>query len=128
MAMRLGFLGVLAALAVSGPAWSEPSPLGMWERGDGEARVRIEPCDRAFCAINTWIRPGTQGEKVGDRLVLSVAPSTSSSLTGVAFDPQRGLNYSIRMEVGANSMSTRGCWFVGMLCKTMTWTRLSAAE
>ncbi len=123
---------VAAAVAVAvlaGPASSfaaaEPSPFGLWARGDGKARVRIARCGSDLCAVNTWIREGTMGEKTGDKLVMTVEPAGPGRWTGTAFDPQRDLSYRLTMTVGATSMTTRGCIVAGLLCKDMGWTRLS---
>ncbi len=64
---------------------AEPSLLGHWARGDGKARVRVESCGSAYCAINTWVKPGTRGEKVGDKLVMNVSPSGPSVMKGEAW-------------------------------------------
>ena len=120
--------GGAALLFLGGSAnAAEPSLLGDWARGDGKALVRFEPCGGAVCAVNTWIKPGTADEKVGDRLVLNVSPSGASILTGEAFDPQRNMTFRMRMEVGAATMTTRGCVLGGLICKTMDFRRLSAA-
>ncbi|NLH80306.1 MAG: DUF2147 domain-containing protein [Phyllobacteriaceae bacterium] len=106
-------------------AAAEPSPFGLWARGDGKARVRIARCGADICAVNTWIREGTEGEKAGDELVMTVEPVGPGRWTGTAFDPQRDLSYRLTMTVGATSMTTRGCIVAGLLCKDMGWTRLS---
>jgi len=98
--------------------------LGEWARGDGVARVRIAPCGGDFCAINTWIRPGVADERAGDRLVMSVRPETPSTWAGTAFDPQRDKSYRISINVGGDSMTTRGCILGGLLCKSMGWRKL----
>ncbi len=118
---------IAAALLVPlpGSAAAEPSPFGLWARGDGKAKVRIERCGGDICAINTWIREGTSGEKAGDRLVMSVAPSGAGRWTGTAFDPQRDLDYRLTMTVQEATMTTRGCVVAGLICKDMGWTRLS---
>ena len=123
---RAAALGVIALGASAAAA--EPSPIGDWARGDGKAEVRIAPCGPKLCAINIWIRPGTQGEKIGDRLVLDLSPDGASALRGKAFDPQRRLTYSLRMEVGERTMTTHGCMLVGLLCKGMGWTRLGGGN
>ena len=110
----------LAGAAAAGTS----SPIGDWARGDGKARVRIEPCGRSLCAINTWIRPGVTDEKVGDRLVLDVTAAGPSALKGEAWDPQRRLSFSFRMDVGDRTMTTRGCTLAGLLCKNTNWTRI----
>jgi uncharacterized protein (DUF2147 family) len=120
------FGGVTLAAAVAwsaGPTAAAPSALGDWARGDGKARVKIERCDSGLCVTNTWIKPGTQGEKAGDRLLITVQRPEASALSGEAWDPQRRLTFSMRMDVRERTMTTQGCWLAGMLCKSMTWTR-----
>jgi len=123
--IRLRVFGALVALASPAVA-SEPSLTGDWARGDGKTRVRIERCGRAYCAMNIWIRAGTRGEKVGDKLVVNVSPSGPSVLIGEGFDPQRNQTYSIRIEMGEQTMTTRGCVANGLLCETMSWKRLGS--
>jgi uncharacterized protein (DUF2147 family) len=119
-----------AACAIAGAsaaASAAPSLTGDWARGDGKARVRIEPCDHAICAVNFWIRPGTENEKVGDKLVMTLSPTGTSSFRGEAWDPQRQLTYAIRVNVGERTMTTRGCLFAGLVCVNMGWTRIGGA-
>lgn len=129
MIRRVSPLACVATLALLSPlaafAAAEPSPFGLWARGDGRAKVRIERCGADLCAVNTWIREGTEGEKAGDRLVMSVAPAGPGRWSGTAFDPQRDLSYRLTMTVRETSMTTRGCIVAGLLCKDMGWTRLS---
>ncbi len=121
---RSAALAIVLGLA-SGPAGAAAPLLGEWARGDGKARVRIEPCGDALCAVNSWVRPGTAGERIGDRLVMTLAPDGGSRLQGKAWDPQRRLNYSLRVEVGERTMSTRGCLVAGLLCAEMGWSRVA---
>ncbi len=116
---------VFAGLAAASSAFADArsSILGEWARGDGVAKVRIAPCGGDLCAINTWIKPGVQDEKAGDKLVMNVQPSGASQLTGTAFDPQRDRSYKISVDVGGSSMTTRGC-ILGVLCKSVGWTRI----
>lgn len=106
-------------------AAADSAILGVWARGDGVARVRVIPCGGALCAINTWIKPGVADEKVGDRLVMQVKPAGPATLSGAAFDPQRNLNYRMKIDVSGATMTTRGCVLGGLICKNMGWTRLS---
>jgi uncharacterized protein (DUF2147 family) len=95
---------------------------GVWARGDGNAKVRISPCGGSLCAVNVWIRnPGS--EKVGDRLVMTVKPKSAGVFEGSAFDPQRNLRFSSRITISGNSMTTSGCVFGGIICRTASWTR-----
>ncbi|PPD44095.1 MAG: hypothetical protein CTY15_08450 [Methylocystis sp.] len=112
------------ALSVAPAGASEENMLGSWARGDGNARVRIAPCGGALCATNTWIRDPSSGEHVGDRLVMKVS-GDGSSMSGSAYDPQRKLSYSLQVNVGPQSMQTRGCVLAGIVCKSISWSRVS---
>lgn len=108
-------------LAAATPAKAELTS-GIWARGDGNAKVRISPCGGSLCAVNVWIRnPGS--EKVGDRLVMTVKPTSSGVYEGSAFDPQRNLRFSSRITLNGNSMTTSGCVLGGIICRTASWTR-----
>jgi uncharacterized protein (DUF2147 family) len=98
---------------------------GEWQRGDGNARVRIAPCGADICAINTWIKPGTPREKAGDKLVMSVMPASDGGYSGTAFDPQRDMTYKLTITIAGDRMTTRGCIVAGLLCKGIDWTRIN---
>ena len=115
---------VLFATVLALPAAAEaPSPLGLWARGDGVAKVRIAPCGAKLCATNTWIRPGVSNEKAGDVLVMNVSKD-GAAYSGSAFDPQRNMTFRMTMTVKAQAMVTRGCVLGGLLCKSVTWSRI----
>ncbi|MDB5569625.1 MAG: hypothetical protein JWN93_808 [Hyphomicrobiales bacterium] len=114
-------LAAAAAVFCVQPALADLTD-GVWLREDGAARVRVQPCGAALCAINVWIRdPGD--EKVGDRLVLNVKPKGPGVLEGAAFDPQRNLRFSSRITYSDSAMTTSGCVLGGLLCKSVNWTR-----
>jgi uncharacterized protein (DUF2147 family) len=102
-------------------------PTGLWRRGDGNADVRIAPCGPDLCATNTRVRDPGSGEAVGDRLVMKLAPRTGNELAGTAYDPKRGRTYSVTVTVGTDGMTTRGCVFYGLLCRSAAWSRLSGS-
>lgn len=111
-------------IAVGSPALAE-SLQGEWARGDGKAKVRIEPCGSDVCAINTWIKPGTTKEKTGDRLVMSIRPEQGGGWAGTAFDPQRNMTYRLTISVTQDRMTTRGCIVAGLICRAVSWSRLN---
>lgn len=125
MRISLLFMSCAVFFSVSLPASaSNDGIVGNWARGDGNARVRIAPCGEALCAINTWIRDPASDEHVGDRLVMKVSGG-GSSMSGTAYDPQRKLSYSLEINYGESSMQTRGCVLAGIVCKSVSWTRVS---
>lgn len=97
---------------------------GQWARGDGNAKVRVASCGSDICATNTWIKPGTRSEKTGDKLVMSIKPTSGGVYSGTAFDPQRDLTYKITVTVKGDNMTTRGCVLAGIICKGVEWTRI----
>lgn len=117
------FLAAALVISTASPAAAE-GIVGNWARGDGNARVRIAPCGGDFCAVNTWIRDESGGEHVGDKLVMKVS-GEGTSMSGTAYDPQRKLSYNLQINLGAQSMQTRGCVLAGIVCKSISWTRVS---
>mgnify|MGYP000140797147 CR=1 FL=1 len=123
------YLASMLAIAFFVPCISQAQdePMkGLWARGDGKAVVRIDNCGSDLCAVNTWIKPGTKGEKAGDKLVMSVKPSGGGVYEGQASDPQRNLTYKLKITTGSNSMTTRGCVLAGIVCKSVSWSRTTS--
>ena len=120
-------IAMLASLAAApAPAASDATLFGLWARGDGKAKVKVERCGDNICAVNTWVREGTKGEKAGDILVMSVRPDDSGGWSGTAFDRQRDLTYRMTLKVDDKRMTTEGCVLAGVICKEMGWTRLAS--
>ncbi len=123
--VRPALIAAACVLLSASPALAAgPSPYGDWSRGDGKARVKIENCGDDLCAINTWIKPGTPDEKVGDKLVMTVKEGEGGKWTGKAFDPQRHMTYRFTMTVHEETMTTSGCVLGGILCKSMNWKKI----
>lgn len=116
----LVFAGTVAGASA---AMAGPDPTGIWNRGDGNARVRVEPCGNDFCATNIWVKDTSKGEDVGDVLVMKVRPQSDTQMSGEAFDRKRDLTYAMNLQVQTDTMSTKGCVVAGMICQTATWTR-----
>lgn len=121
-----GLLALVIALFSANAAVAEDI-FGTWMRDDQAARVIMAQCGSDICATNVWIRdPARQHEKVGDRLVFKITHQ-GESWTGTAYDPQRDLKFSTTLRAGGTEMTTRGCMFGGLVCKTTNWTRESAS-
>ncbi len=112
--------------ALAAPALADgPDPMGIWMRGDGNARVRMAPCGTDICATNLWIKDPSGGEAVGDKLVMSVTPKSDTTLAGEAYDEKRNLTYSMEIKVAPDSLSTRGCVIGGLICRNVSWSRVN---
>ena len=124
-AMKLGFVAISLALGSAAPALASDITSGTWLRGDGQAKVRVQKCGEAYCAVNIWIKnPGD--EKVGDRLVLNVKPVKPGLMEGSAFDPQRNLRFSSKITYSNESMTTSGCVLGGLLCRSVSWSKVAS--
>jgi len=118
----------LVAVGAGNTALAGPAFLGNWARGDGKTHIRVEPCGAEFCGVNTWVRPGHSGEKVGDTLVANLKPAGADRWSGSAFDRRRDRHYTMRVHVADGHMTTDGCILGGMMCQSMSWERLGRAK
>ena len=122
--MKPGFVALAMALTGGTPALASDITSGIWMRADGQAKVRVQKCGDAFCAVNVWIKnPGD--EKVGDRLVLNVKPVKPGLMEGSAFDPKRNLRFSSKITFSDLSMTTSGCVLGGLLCRSVSWSKVA---
>jgi uncharacterized protein (DUF2147 family) len=120
----LGAASAFAMVAFAAPAAADITS-GTWLRADGLAKVRVQKCGSALCAVNIWIKnPGD--EKVGDRLVLNVKEVRPGLMEGGAFDPQRNIRFSSKITYSDSNMTTSGCVLGGLLCKSVNWTKVSS--
>ncbi|HEX9167762.1 MAG TPA: DUF2147 domain-containing protein [Roseiarcus sp.] len=126
--MTLGGVGLAAALVIgagSAAFASDPPFLGDWARGDGKTHIRVVRCGGEVCALNTWVRSGVAGEKIGDRLTFEITAANAASWSGSAFDPQRNQTYIMSVHVENDRMTTDGCTMGGLMCRSMSWRRLN---
>ena len=121
MIMRAAALSIVSLIGYTALAAQERSPHGVWQRDDGNARVRIAPCGSKLCATNLWIKDTSKGEEVGDRLVMTLNRKSDTKLTGTAYDPKRNRNYALTIIVDSDSLITRGCILGGLLCRDVNW-------
>ena len=124
MLRRGAALGLLLMVGAGSAALAaEPPFLGNWARGDGKTHIRVQPCGADFCGVNTWVRHGVSGEKVGDTLVANVKPAGAGRWSGTAFDRRRKETYTMKIHVANNHMTTEGCVMGGLVCQSMGWKR-----
>jgi uncharacterized protein (DUF2147 family) len=97
--------------------------LGGWARDDGGTRMDIVPCGGNYCATNDWVKDPNGKERVGDELVLKLQPVSGSVFQGQAYDVRRKMSYKMTITLQDSTMHTRGCVFLGILCKNADWTR-----
>ena len=123
MPMLAGVALACAALAM--PRAAEAAGfMGEWARGDGVAHARMAPCGDKLCMTNTHIQNSTNNEKVGDKVIITVQEQSDDKISGVAYDPQRGRSFTVKMKVDGDQMTMSACAGAGLFCKSIQWTRL----
>jgi uncharacterized protein (DUF2147 family) len=128
MVRKAAALAALLTIGASGVSLAHEAPfLGNWARGDGKTHIRVEPCGGEFCGVNTWVKAGHSGEKVGDTLVAKLKPAGAERWSGTAFDRRRNRHYTMQVHVAGARMTTEGCMLGGLVCQSMNWTRLGRA-
>lgn len=114
----------LSAGACATPALAQDAA-GTWLRDSGASRVRIAPCGDALCGHITWLRDKDTPAKVGQRVFWGMKPDGAGSWKGSAFNPEDGKTYSGKMSLSGNTLTTAGCVFGGLICKSASWSRVN---
>jgi uncharacterized protein (DUF2147 family) len=113
-----------AALAVSSNLVFAGEVGGEWARTDGKGRVRFAPCGDAMCGTITWLKDSTGGGKIGQRVFFDMKPNGENIWAGTAFNPEDGKEYAGKLTLSGNNLVTAGCALGGLICKSVSWTRV----
>jgi uncharacterized protein (DUF2147 family) len=98
---------------------------GTWLHETGNAHVRIADCGSALCGVISWTKDNSTPARVGQRVFYDMKPSKPNAWAGNAFNPEDGKTYSGTMTLSGNSLTTAGCVFGGLICKSVHWTRVN---
>ena len=115
-------LTLAASVMLSGAAFAADVN-GEWLRADGVTKVRFSPCGAAVCGAVSWLKDQNGPAKVGQKVFFDMKPNGENSWAGKAFNPDDGKEYSGKMTLSGNSLTTSGCVFGGLICKSYNWTR-----
>jgi uncharacterized protein (DUF2147 family) len=96
---------------------------GVWLHEDGNSKVRFARCGDAVCGTISWLKDPKGAGKVGQRVFYDMIPAGDDSWTGKAFEPASGKEYSGKMSLSGDRLTTAGCVFGGLICKSIVWTR-----
>jgi uncharacterized protein (DUF2147 family) len=111
-----------AALVLAAPALAGDIT-GEWKRADGRSHIRMAHCGDGVCGTITWLRDANSPAHVGQQVFHGLKPS-DGGWEGSAFNPEDGKTYSGKVILSGASMTTSGCVFGGLICKSVNWTRL----
>jgi uncharacterized protein (DUF2147 family) len=99
---------------------------GTWLRETGESRVRFAKCGDALCGTVVWLKdPANSASKVGQRVFFDMKPNGAGTWSGSAFNPEDGKTYSGKMTLSGSTLTTAGCVFGGMICRSVNWSRVN---
>jgi uncharacterized protein (DUF2147 family) len=96
---------------------------GIWLHEDGGSKVRFAPCGAAVCGTIVWLKDKSGAGKVGQRVFYDMMPTGDNAWEGKAFEPSSGKEYSGKMSLSGERLTTAGCVFGGLICKSIIWTR-----
>ena len=113
----------IAALAASANFALAGDVAGVWLHEDGGSKVRFAPCGAALCGVVAWVKDPKGAGKVGQRVFFDMVPAGDNAWTGKAFEPSSGKEYSGKMSLSGDKLTTAGCVFGGLICKSILWSR-----
>jgi uncharacterized protein (DUF2147 family) len=116
-------LAALAALAASSHFALAGDVLGEWARDDGKGKVRFVRCGAAVCGSVTWVRDADDPAKVGEQVFFDMKPNGADSWAGSAYNPEDGKRYTGKITLSGDHLTTAGCVFGGLICKSFGWSR-----
>lgn len=115
---------VLLAL-LPAPALAQDA-IGTWQRENGESRVRFAKCGETLCGTVVWLKNQADTKsKVGLRVFFDMVPSGENTWSGKAFNPEDLKTYSGKMTLSGNTLVTQGCVAGGLICRSVSWTRVN---
>lgn len=120
---RAPALGLAALMLAGSGAALAQDVTGTWLRDTGASRVRFAKCGEAMCGTIAWLRDTNGPAKLGQRIFYDMKPSGPGKWSGSAFNPEDGKTYSGTMTLSGNSLTTSGCVFGGMICRSVKWSR-----
>ena len=113
-----------AMLAATGVGAKAGDARGEWLRDTGASKVRIAPCGgEALCGAIIWLKDSGGPAKVGQQVFFDMKPHGENVWAGSAFNPEDGKTYSGKMTLSGDHLTTAGCVFGGLICKSVAWTR-----
>ena len=125
--MRVVILAGLVVLLASMPARSAPdadTPTGRWDREDGLGGIDIAPCGDALCGTIVWLRDRDTPARVGQRVLFDMRRTATDQWSGSALNPEDGRTYAGTMVLAGSRLTTRGCLFGGLICRSVALVRL----
>jgi uncharacterized protein (DUF2147 family) len=114
---------VIASVACSGVT-NAADIGGVWVHEDGSSKVRFAPCGPKLCGTIIWLKDTAGPWKIGQRVFYEMVADGANSWTGKAFEATSGREYSGKMTLAGDRLTTAGCVLGGLICKSIMWSRV----
>lgn len=105
-----------------GAAWAGDAS-GTWLRENGESKVKISACGAALCGSVVWVKDAAKQANIGKKVFYDMVSSGDDKWKGKAFNPEDGKTYTGTMTLIGDRLTTAGCVFGGLICRSVNWSR-----
>ncbi len=136
--MRKVILAGLAAAAILAlPVPTRAGDIdGVWLTESGDTHIQLYPCGANYCGKVVWLaKPqkdvnnpdaGKRSRPVlGIRMIWGAKPQGGGKYKGKLYNYADGETYTgVLKSVSANKLELSGCVFLGIVCRSQTWTRV----
>ncbi|MBU3731824.1 MAG: DUF2147 domain-containing protein [Beijerinckiaceae bacterium] len=124
MKQRLARISCVFAFAfLAAPVLAQDLAGTTWLRETGASRVKFAPCGEALCGSIVWLKDPNGPAKLGQQVFFDMKPDGAGQWAGQAFNPEDGKTYSGKMTLSGATLTTAGCVFGGLICKSTNWSK-----
>ena len=124
MEQRLARISCVFAFAfLAAPVLAQDLAGTTWLRETGASRVKFAPCGEALCGSIVWLKDPNGSAKLGQQVFFDMKPDGAGQWAGQAFNPEDGKTYSGKMTLSGGTLTTAGCVFGGLICKSTNWAK-----
>ena len=114
---------IVALSLLAAPALAQELNGTTWLRDSGSSKVRFAPCGDAICGSIVWLKEANTPAKIGQQIFFDMKPDGPGQWKGQAFNPEDGKTYSGKMTLSGTTLTTAGCVFGGLICKSAVWSK-----
>lgn len=131
----------VAPIALPATAAADPEPArsheqswaGVWRNTNNTVHIKAGPCGDEMCATVVWANAQTKaavaakGRNIlGMQLLRDFHRVGSAEWRGTVYVPDMDITVSGTVTMtGHDTLATVGCGFLGLVCQTRHWSRIS---
>ena len=114
---------IIALTLSAAPSLAQDLTGTTWLRETGSSRVKFAACGEALCGAIVWLKDPSGPAKLGQQIFYDMKPDGAGQWKGQAFNPEDGKTYSGKMTLSGGTLTTAGCVFGGLICKSTNWSK-----